>query len=345
MSCRYSTPYGLDETSSIVGISVVIIQNAPVDPLSDLLEMVHAKPACSVRLEAGGAWSLRFRPQSCKFNVVRKGECWLVVGNDQRHLRAGDCVVIKECAEFVLTSDPALEPVDAALAFGDDALAGRYGVGHDVDLLGGSVTFGPDGASQILDLLPSTLVIEGAATAAAPLGWLLDQLDSEWRSGKAGSRAACDDILRLMFVHALRADFESRGENALGWIGGLSDPPLAAAIRAIHADPARLWRLEDLADVAGQSRSTFAARFRARVGATPVEYATGWRLTIAASRLRAGRESASSIARSIGFLSDSAFGAAFKRKFGVSPGQYRAKAGPRATSEAVLTADPETAAA
>ena len=104
-------------------------------------------------------------------------------------------------------------------------------------------------------------------------------------------------------------------------------------------------RLEDLADIAGQSRSTFAARFRKRVGETPVGYATGWRLTIAASRLRAGRESASSIAGSLGFLSDSAFGAAFKRKFGISPGQYRAAAGPHAMSEAVLPADPETAPA
>ncbi len=316
-----------------------MIQNAPVDPLSDLLAMVHAKPACSIRLEAGGAWSLRFRPQACKFNVVRKGECWLVVGNDRRRLRAGDCVVIKERAEFVLTSDPALESVDAALAFADDALAGRYGAGHDVELLGGSVTFGPKGATQVLDLLPSILVIEGTATAAAPLGWLLDQLDSEWRGGKAGSGAACDDILRLMFVHALRAHLETLSENAPGWIGGLSDPPLAAAIRAIHADPARLWRLKDLAHVAGQSRSTFAARFRERVGSTPVEYATGWRLTIAASRLRAGRESASSIAGSLGFLSDSAFGAAFKRKFGLSPGQYRAEAAPRTMTEAVPPAD------
>ncbi len=312
----------------------MIIQNAPADPLSDILAMVHAKPACSVRLEAGGSWSLRFRPQSCKFNVMRRGECWLVVGDDHRRLRAGDCVVIKERAEFVLASDPSLEPVDAAVAYGDGTLSGRYGVGCDVELLGGSVTFGQEGASQMLDLLPPVLVIEEAATAAAPLGWLVDQLDREWRGGRAGARAACDDILRLMFVHALRAHFETLGDDAPGWIGGLADPPLAAAIRAIHADPARLWRLEDLASVAGQSRSTFAARFREKVGTTPVEYATGWRLTIAASRLRAGRESASSIAGSLGFLSDSAFGAAFKRRFGVSPGQYRARVGAEQSSQA-----------
>ncbi|MGF7155433.1 AraC-like DNA-binding protein [Novosphingobium gossypii] len=304
----------------------MIIQNPPIDPLSDILAMVQARPACSVRLEAGGSWSLRFRPATCKFNLVRRGECWLVLGNERHRLRPGYCVVIKDRSEFVLTSDPDLDPVDAAVAFSDDALAGRYGVGSEVEILGGSVTFEAVGAAQVLDLLPATMVIRADDTGARPLAWLLDQLDAEWRSGLAGSRAACDDLLRLMFVHALRAHFETLGNEAPGWIGALSDPPLASAIRAIHAKPAHPWRLEELADLAHQSRSTFAARFRERVGTTPVEYASGWRLTIAASRLRAGGESASSIAGSLGFLSDSAFGAAFKRRFGVSPGQYRAAA-------------------
>lgn len=301
----------------------MIIQNAPVDPLSDLLALVQARPLCSVRLEAGGTWSLRFRPQTCKFNVVRRGECWLVSGPERRHLGPGDCIVIKDHAEFVLASDPDLDPVDAAIAFADDTLAGRYGVGADVEVLGGSVTFGADDAAQIRDLLPSTLVIDAGDARARPIAWLLDHLDAEWRSGLAGSRAACDDILRLMFVHALRAHLDKIGSEAPGWIGALSDPPLAAAIRAIHERPSHPWRLEELADIARQSRSTFASRFREKVGTTPVEYASGWRLTIAASRLRAGTESASSIAGTLGFLSDSAFGAAFKRRYGVSPGQYR----------------------
>ena len=321
----------------------MIIQNAPVDPLSDILAMVQARPACSVRLEAGGSWSLRFWPTTCKFNVVRRGQCWLVLGDERHRLGPGDCIVIKDHSEFVLTSDPDLEPVDAAEAFADDALAGQYGVGSDVEILGGSVTFGLEGASQVLDLLPPALVICAQDKCARPLAWLLDQLDVEWRSGFAGSRAACDDLLRLMFVHALRAHFDAAGSNAPGWIGALSDPPLAAAIRAIHAEPTHSWRLEELAEIAHQSRSTFAARFRKRVGTTPVEYAAGWRLTMAASRLRSGRESASSIAGALGFLSDSAFGAAFKRRFGVSPGQYRAAAasdrsdhGYPAVSDAVL---------
>lgn len=307
----------------------MIIQNAPSDPLSDLLAMVQARPACSVRLEAGGEWSLRFRPQACKFNVVRRGHCWLVAGDECRRLGPGDCVVIKERAEFTLASDPSLDPVDARVAFGDDAFQGRYGTGSDVAILGGSVAFDAAAPSLVLDLLPPTLVVGADATAAAPIAWLLDALDREWREGLAGSRTACDDLLRLLFIHALRAHFAQAGDHAPGWIAALSDPPLAAAIRAIHAEPARQWKLDELAKTAGQSRSSFAAHFKARVGATPVDYAAGWRLTLAAARLRNGRDSASTIAGALGFLSDSAFGAAFKRKFGVSPGQYRAALEPK----------------
>ncbi len=288
--------------------------------------MVQAKLACSVRLDAGGDWSLRFRPPGCKFNVVRYGQCWLMAQDARWLLNPGDCLIVKAGTAFTLASDPALEPVDAAIAFTDDALMGRIGTRHDVAILGGSVAFGAADASLMLDLLPPILVIPANAAGAAPIGWLLDQLDREWRDGRAGSRAACDDMLRLMFVHALRAHFAQAGADAPGWIAALSDPPIAAAIRAIHREPARPWRLDELAHIAGQSRSTFAAHFRARVGATPVDYAAGWRLTVAAARLRNGRESASAIAAALGFLSDSAFGAAFKRKFGLSPGQYRTAA-------------------
>ena len=101
------------------------------------------------------------------------------------------------------------------------------------------------------------------------------------------------------------------------------DRATAAALRAIHADPARVWRLSDLANEAGLSRASFAERFRARVGVAPIEYATRWRMRIAARRLLDGRRSASAVAQELGFLSDSAFGAAFRRVHGVTPGRYR----------------------
>lgn len=140
-----------------------------------------------------------------------------------------------------------------------------------------------------------------------------------------------------MFVHALRAHLATTDAGVLGWLAGLNDPSVAAALRAIHAEPARVWRLRELAAQAGLSRTAFAERFRARVGQPPVEYAATWRMRVAARRLREGRRPVSAVAHELGFLSDSAFGAAFRRVHGVAPGRYRKAAGRAAPLASVET--------
>lgn len=295
------------------------IQKSPSDPLSDVLSLLGAKAACTVRLEAGGQWAMRFAPTDLKFNAVRRGVCWLLAeGQSPRRLTAGSCFVAR--APFVLASDPAVEPIDASLVF-RGGLTGRYGEGHDVDVLGGAVSFSQPGPVNLVELLPPVLVVE--ATTQARIAWLLDELDREWRANTAGGLAVCNDLLRLMFVHALRSHIETGQAAGAGWLAGLQDPAVALALKAIHGAPLHPWKLGELAAVAGLSRSGFAERFRQRTGQSPVDYATRWRMQLAAIRLVNETTSVSSIAQSLGFLSDSAFGAAFRRVHGVSPGRYR----------------------
>nr|WP_282099681.1 AraC family transcriptional regulator [Qipengyuania aerophila] len=91
---------------------------------------------------------------------------------------------------------------------------------------------------------------------------------------------------------------------------------------AIHSDPSHHWTVSELARIAGKSRSAFAERFVAVVGVGPVTYASDWRLRLAAVMLTRSKKSVTFVARAFGYLSDSAFGTAFRRKFGVSPGRY-----------------------
>ena len=311
----------------------MIIQNAPSDPLSDVLGAVGVQARCSVRLQAGGDWAIRFRPPELKFNAVRRGGCWLIPeGGAPRRLEAGDCFVVVR-RDFVLASDPALPAVNATDIFGAADSRTRYGEGTDVDILGGSVALLDPSAADLVDLLPPSLVIAANEPGAAPVTWMLDQLEHEWRSDLPGGQAAANDLLRLMFTHVLRIHLARDGTGQLGWLAGLKDPPVAAALRAIHADPARAWRLPELAAIAGLSRSGFAERFRGRVGQTPIDYATRWRMLLAGRRLAKGDETVSTVAASMGFLSDSAFGVAFRRVLGVSPGRYRAGRETTALSE------------
>ncbi len=63
-------------------------------------------------------------------------------------------------------------------------------------------------------------------------------------------------------------------------------------------------------------------KFRRAVGLTPIDYLTRWRMLLAADRLAVSSDPVASIARSLGYESESAFSAAFKRVMHASPRQY-----------------------
>ncbi|MEB0077978.1 AraC family transcriptional regulator [Pseudomonas sp. CCI3.2] len=70
------------------------------------------------------------------------------------------------------------------------------------------------------------------------------------------------------------------------------------------------------------SRTSFTLKFKEKVAVFAIEYLTRWRMTVAGDRLVNSSTSVSAIARSLGYESQSAFSAAFKRVKGCSPRQY-----------------------
>ena len=141
-------------------------------------------------------------------------------------------------------------------------------------------------------------------------------------------------LAQLMLVQVLRL-FLCNAEALLqGWFLALADRQISPAINAIHAQPARRWTLEELARVAGISRTVFAQRFKTLVGKTAMDYLAQWRMLLAADRLRHGSENVDAIAFSLGYESESAFSTAFKRIMACSPTQYRRRSltGPAANA-------------
>ena len=110
--------------------------------------------------------------------------------------------------------------------------------------------------------------------------------------------------------------------GGVGWLFALADKQISAAIGAMHEDPAHGWTLQALAERAGMSRSTFALKFKAMVGASPMDYLTRWRMLLAGDRLASSSDPVSVIALSLGYESESAFSTAFKRVMGCSPRQH-----------------------
>jgi AraC-like DNA-binding protein len=91
----------------------------------------------------------------------------------------------------------------------------------------------------------------------------------------------------------------------------------------LHRKPCHHWTVEQLAAETGVSRSVLAERFARFLGEPPLTYLARWRLQLAARMLQTTREAVIQVASEVGYDSEAAFNRAFKREFGIPPGQFR----------------------
>ena len=84
-----------------------------------------------------------------------------------------------------------------------------------------------------------------------------------------------DNLTQALLIEALRLHLMERSHEDKGWLFALADRQMHAVMTAMHSDPGRKWTLEDLARVAGMSRSTFAVRFKDTVGEPAMDYEFG----------------------------------------------------------------------
>jgi AraC-like DNA-binding protein len=139
-----------------------------------------------------------------------------------------------------------------------------------------------------------------------------------------GVRPILNRLAEVLVIRLLRAEI-NRGATRPGLVAGLADPRLARAIVAMHDDPGRAWRNEDLAAEAGLSLSRFAETFQNTVGETPQSYLRRWRMTLARQDIARG-ERVQAVARRYGYASPEALSRAFARQFDVNPLALRREA-------------------
>lgn len=147
------------------------------------------------------------------------------------------------------------------------------------------------------------------------------------QSELSGQRCGVDSILsrlgEVLVVRMLRTQIEA-GSTKPGLLAGLSDSRLSRAIVAIHDQPGRDWRNDDLAQIAGLSLSRFAEMFLASVGEPPAAYLRRWRLILARQDIVKGHR-VDAVARRYGYSSPEGFTRAFKKHFGKNPITLRSK--------------------
>ncbi len=284
-------------------------------------------------------WAVRVEDRApLTIMLMVRGGTWITPDEGESvRLRAGDLAIARGPAPYTCADDPATEPHAVILPGGEcfypdgRPMSGRMDLGvrtwgqrldgSDVMLIG-TYTMRGEINGRLLDALPPLLSLT-ADDWQCPLTPLLCE---EIVRDEPGQEVVLDRLLDLLVIAALRAWFQRPQAAAPAWYRALADPVVGRALRLLQDDPAHPWTVAALAAKTGVSRAALARRFTELVGEPPMTYLTGWRLALAADRLRDTDDTLDAIARQVGYGSSFALSSAFKRVYGVSPQEHRGRA-------------------
>jgi AraC family transcriptional regulator, activator of mtrCDE len=311
-----------------------------IDWLSQLLRMITVTGRLEVRCAYGAPWRVSW-PQAAAdeipYHVVLKGRATLKNSKMETvtELAGGDIVLLPHGSEHVLDdgSGQAPAPTRNRRDSAGWILSENDGAGEGLDLLCGRFFVRRPHDRLIRNYLPTNVVIrasdgttgEGVGSASQHLASLMELMRMESTGDKLGGNAVLNALSSALFTLVLRAASESAHAPA-GLLALAGHPRLAPAISALFADPARPWKLPELADLCSMSRATFMRHFQDKLGRSAIELLADIRMSLAANELKRPGTTTAAVGESVGYQSEAAFRRAFAEWMGMTPGQWRRSA-------------------
>jgi len=309
-----------------------------LDVLSDVLSRLAIKGTLYFRTSFTSPWGVEVPPfeNVARFHYAARGECLVRVAGapDVVSLAQGDLVIIPHGAGHSLfcaqTEDDAILHLDrvieesgyegnGVLVYGGDTSDDR-----PTQLICGHISFASDARHAIFERLPPYIHIRNYGESSA--SWMeatLRAIGEEAGQDRMGADLIALKMSEVIFAQALRTFIESQAAAQAG-LSGFADPHIARALTAFHKQPADAWTVESLAREAGLSRTGFAQRFAQKMGVTPMQYLTSWRVQLAREALAGGDISTLEAAELAGYVSEASFARVFKKDVGMTPAAYRA---------------------
>ncbi len=307
-----------------------------LDLLSDILTRLSLQGTLYFRTSFTEPWGVRVPSfeNVARFHYVHQGECLLRVEGQETPLRLskGDLALIPHGAAHVLNcrhSGPEeVLPLDDVLersGYDGKGLLVYGGEEPDLEtqLICGHFSMAKGSRHLLFERLPSSIVIRDYGTEAG--GWLeatLRVIGSETGSAKLGADLIALKMSEVIFAQAIRQHIEEAAGSE-GALSGFADVHLTRALTAFHQNPVADWTVDALAREAALSRTGFAVRFSEKLGITPMQYVTSWRMQIARKALTEQNASVAEAADLCGYSSEAAFSRAFKKEIGQPPAAYK----------------------
>lgn len=280
--------------------------------ITAVVDSARALRADGRRITESGPWGLRFPAMALLgFHVFLRGEGWLIQADAEPiPVQPGDVIFtaagvvhglshrpcdLRDLPDFrIKTPAP---PGEADFEF----LCGAYRMEH------GRIPL-------LLRQLPGLVNLTPDYDRQPELRSLIAMLQADFDHPEPGTQATRAALIDLIVVRMLR-EVPNRPE--------VTDPGIAGALHAIHQRPEHPWTVDQLSSVADMSRTTFHRRFTAAVGVPPMAYLADQRMSLGARLLRDSPAPLAAIARQVGYSTEFAFSAAFRRVYGMAPGRFR----------------------
>lgn len=303
--------------------------------LSDVMALLRTEGHVYGRIELSGPFGFAFPHQYGTCLAVVRGECLLDVADDDPILLAeGDFAFLPGSSIFHLRSErrlPAELPMSAeqlAQWPSTRRLTHDGGQGQHVSIISGCFTFASPENHLLIDQLPPIVHLP-ACDADPSARHLMALMAAEIEREDPGASTIIDRLAEVLLLQSIRRCYAHASvQGSAGWLRGLGDRRIRAALTLMHGELAAPWTVERVARDIGMSRSAFAARFREIVGKTPLEHLTEWRMAYAAGLIRQHPEmKINAIAEASGYQSESSFRKAFQKVMDRSPKTYREEAG------------------
>jgi len=277
------------------------------DSLSGLAPLLRVRPELQSLCRFGAQWKCDHEAESgasAPFHIVTNGTCVIELAGLGRSIQvsAGDVVVLPRGARHIVRSEPQTE------------------------LVCGRLNFEQAHQNLVLSALPDAIVIATSdGPDAARMRRLIAAIKDEIESARAGGSAIATDLASALFVMVVRVHLE-REHAGNGLLGLLAHRQAGRAVVAMLEDLGRAWTLDALAAHANASRASLVRMFQKLAHKPPLEFLSELRFELARRKLATSSLPLGDIAAEIGYQSESAFSRAFRRRFGIPPGEARTSA-------------------
>lgn len=299
-----------------------------MDPLSKFLSLHPVTTTLDWRCELKAPWRLVNEGTAygtAPFHIIMQGSAWLETAVLKRmQLQPGDILMLPHGSPHTLHCGDKHAPLPQVLP-PKVTISGTLksnGTGPQTEVLCGEFILDPTVSTLLIQSLPEVVLLRTHADMHWHLYQLLQMLNKETQAEMPGSSIIAEHLSSALFSLLIRG-WITEGNVPGSMLSLLTEPRLHPAVQSLFSNPEKALSLEELACLCNMSRATFIRLFKRCAGNTPADLMTAVRMTQAAKLLSKPGPSISKICERVGYASEPAFHRIFRKRLGMSPGEFR----------------------